>query len=72
MDQPIGLIFAAFCSEMHVSKNLVRFLYEGNQVLGTDTPSSLNMNDSGDIIRAIAVTIPQSKKYHDGNIKISE
>merc|ERR1712230_258322 len=46
---PLQKLMHAFCNRQGVSMNSVRFLFDGNRINETQTPSQLDMED-GDVI----------------------
>ena len=49
MTTPLDKLMKAFCNRNGVAANSVRFLFDGNRINGTQTPSELDMED-GDVI----------------------
>ncbi|KAL5330738.1 hypothetical protein ACEPPN_000259 [Leptodophora sp. 'Broadleaf-Isolate-01'] len=48
----LGKVFDAYCERQSLARNTVRFLFEGGRIQDTDTPESLEMQDS-DMVQAM-------------------
>jgi len=59
---PMSRLFQAYCAKSGQSTNSLRFLYDGQRVVPSDTPGALNM-ENGDIIDVVLQQTGGSGKW---------
>ena len=53
---PLQKLMHAFCNRQGVDMNTVSFLFDGDEIISTETPLDLDMQD-GDVIDVIDVSV---------------